>query len=102
MKVANAKTEQTTTQKIQLVEGEFTISEANDVVTSLIDEKLNFHKLQRLSLSEGSSFADTRYPDGRIGELEREKATARAFFAEARKTGATIKINGTLEISLLK
>lgn len=100
MKVANTENNQTTTQKIQLVEGDFTVSEASDVVESLIDEKLNFHKLQRLSISEGSSGADTDYPDGRIGELEREKAIAQAFFAEARKTGATIKINGTLEISI--
>jgi len=87
-------------QKIQLVEGDFTVSEATDVIVSLINEKLNFHKLQRLSLSEGHSDADTKYPDGRIGELEREKDTAQAFLAEARKSGARIKINGTLEISI--
>jgi len=98
MKTANTEI----TQKIQLVEGDFTVSEASDVVESLIDEKLNFHKLQRLSLSEGHSGANTDYPDGRIGELEREKKIAQAFFAEARKIGATVKINGTLEISLSK
>ncbi len=102
MKVANAKIDNTIKQKIQLVEGDFTVSEATDVIVSLIDEKLNFHKLQRLSLSEGHSGANTEYPDGRIGELEREKATARAFFAEVRKSGAKITINGTLEISISK
>jgi hypothetical protein len=100
MKVANVNINKTTRQKIQLVEGDFTVSEATDIIVSLIDEKLNFHKLQRLSLSEGYSGADTKYPDGRIGELEREKATARAFFAEVRKSGAKITINGTLEISI--
>lgn len=98
----SAKASKETVQKIQLVDGEFTVSEATDVVMSLIDEKLNFHKLQRLSLSEGFSGADTDYPDGRIGELEHEKAVAIAFFKEARKSGAKITINGTLEISISK
>lgn len=96
----SAKSSKKTIQKIQLVAGEFTVSEATDVVVSLIDEKLNFHKLQRLSLSEGFSGADTEYPDGRIGELEHEKSLAMAFFKEARKSGAKISINGTLEISI--
>ena len=39
-------------QKVQLVEGKFTPSEAADVVSSLISEKINFHKIQRLSSLE--------------------------------------------------
>lgn len=97
-----ANTAMETIQKIQLVDGEFTVSEATDVVMSLIDEKLNFHKLQRLALSEGFSGADTEYPDGRIGELEHEKAVAIEFLKDARKSGAKITINGTLEISISK
>jgi|AntAceMinimDraft_11_1070367.scaffolds.fasta_scaffold08969_3 translation elongation factor EF-Ts len=100
MNTNKAKSNQKSVQHIQLVAGDFTVSEATDVVMSLIDEKINFHKLQRLSLSEGFSGADTNYPDDRIGQLEHEKTVALAFFTEARKTGATIKINGTLEISL--
>lgn len=87
-------------QKIQLVDGEFTVSEASDVVLSLLNEKINFHKLQRLSMCEGSVDANTKYPDGRIAELEREKSVARNFFAKAREEGNTIVINGTLEISV--
>ncbi len=102
MKTEGMKVKPNKIQKIQLVDGDFTVSEASDVVMLLIDEKINFHKLQRLSLSEGFSGADTNYPDGRIGELEHEKSIAKAFFTKVRKTGATIKINGTLEISLSK
>jgi len=36
-----------TTQKINLVDGNFTVSEASDVVLTLLNEKINFHKLQR-------------------------------------------------------
>jgi hypothetical protein len=91
-----------TKQKIQLVEGKFTPSEASDVVTSLIEEKINFHKLQRLSLCEGHQEADTAYPDGRIGELYNEKRIAREYIAEARRLGYRLKIDGILEISFVK
>ena len=35
-------------QKFQLVKGDFSPSEASDVIMSLIDEKINFHQKQRL------------------------------------------------------
>lgn len=102
MKTAVENVKARTQQKIQLVDGEFTVSEASDVVLSLLNEKINFHKLQRLSLCEGFSGADTEYPDGRIGELEREKSIAKDFFAQARESGVSIVINGTLKISIKK
>ena len=100
MKATIQNVHMSTTQKIQLVEGEFTVSEASDVVLSLLNEKINFHKLQRLSLSEGSDSANTNYPDGRITELQHEKSVAKEFFAEARGKGKTIKIDGILNISI--
>lgn len=100
MKAAVQNVGATTTQKIQLVDGVFTVSEASDVVISLLNEKINFHKLQRLSLSEGSITANTKYPDERITELEHEKSVAKEFFEEARAKGITIKIDGILNISI--
>jgi hypothetical protein len=100
MKAAVQNVKVPTTQKIQLVDGIFTVSEASDVVLSLLNEKINFHKLQRLSLCEGSETANTKFPDERITELEHEKAIAKEFFSEARSKGITIKINGILNISI--
>ena len=74
--------------------------EASDIVQTLINEKINFHKLQRLSLCEGFSEANTKYPDKRITELEHEKSVAKAFFQNARVKGFSVKINGTLEIAI--
>ncbi len=90
-----------TKQNIQLVDGEFTPSEASDVIMSLIDQKINFHKLQRLALCEGFYGADTEYPDGRIGELEVERDIARDFISQVRYQGKKLKINGILEITLV-
>lgn len=85
-------------QKIQLVDGLFTVSEANDIVQSLINEKVNFHKLQRLTMCEGFSGANTKFPDGRIATLEHDKSVAKKFFKQLNSKDVTIKINGVLEI----
>ena len=89
-----------TTQKIQLVDGTFTPSETADVVLALLQEKINFHKLQRLSWCEGSTDADTQYPDDRIAELQSEKQVIKDFIAQVRHEGKRLRINGTLEITL--
>lgn len=91
-----------TKQQIQLVDGNFTVSEASDVVLTLLNEKINFHKLQRLTLCEGFSGANTKYPDQRITELEKEKSIAKEFFAQARAEGLTLNIDGILKISVNK
>ena len=89
-----------TSQKIQLVDGTFTPSETADVVLALLNEKINFHKLQRISWCEGSADADTKYPDSRIAELEKEKVVTKEFVTQVRHMGKKLRINGILEISV--
>jgi hypothetical protein len=89
-----------TNQKIQLVKGEFTPSEASHIIMSLIDEKINFHKIQRLQIWEGNHKCNTEQLDGRIAELEKEKEIAREFINSTRGSGQNLKINGTLEITV--
>lgn len=89
-----------TKQQIQLVKGAFSPSEASDIICALLDEKINFHKLQRLRLWEGSHGCQTAPLDGRIEELEKEKQIAREFIAKNRAAGRRLKITGTLEITL--
>jgi len=93
---------ETTTQKIQLVKGEFTPSEASHIIMNLIDEKINFHKLQRLQMWEGNHKSKTDQLDGRIQELEKEKEIAKKFINSTRGLGQNLSINGVLEISVSK
>jgi hypothetical protein len=95
------KTEKST-QKIQLVKGSFTPSEASHVIMNLIEEKINFHKLQRLQLWEGNHKGKTEHLDGRIKELEEEKRIVRDFIKSARGLGHNLEINGTLEITIIE
>lgn len=86
-------------QKIKLMDGKFTPSEASSIIESLIKEKINFHKIQRLQSWIGDANCDSNDLNGRIVELNEELAKAKKFFAEARKEKVNLVINGTLDIS---
>ncbi|MDY2586542.1 hypothetical protein [Winogradskyella aquimaris] len=103
--MSNTKTEKSVekaTQEVQLVEGMFTPSEANHIINVLIEQKINFHKLQKLSMCEGCETADTTYENNRIEELLNEKQIAKDYISIARKEGYNVVINGTLNISFVK
>jgi len=87
-------------QKVQLVKGDFSPSDASYIIMTLIDQKINFHKIQRLQKWEGNHHANTKDLDDRIAELEKEKEKVRAFIANSRKLGSNLNINGLLELSL--
>mmetsp|Transcript_28456 Transcript_28456/g.92953 ORF Transcript_28456/g.92953 Transcript_28456/m.92953 type:complete len:97 (-) Transcript_28456:201-491(-) len=89
------------THKLNLVDGKFTAMEAKEVINSLIDEKINFHKIHRLAMCEGDINSDTTFDDGRVGELLREKENFRNIYLEAKKAGKQVRINGILEIEIL-
>jgi len=88
-----------TSKTINLVEGLFTPSEASDVIIGLIDKKLNFHKLNRLSLTEGNHDEDVNYDNSRIEELEKAKEELRNYLHETRSSGAKLQIEGTVTIT---
>ncbi len=89
-------------QKIQLVKGEFTPSEASDVIMALIDEKINFHQKQRLQKWERNHDNSSTELDDRIKQLEKEKQTAKEFLANAANLKSNITINGVLEIAIVE
>lgn len=89
-----------TLQKVHLVNGVFTPAEAADIIGSLIDEKINFHKIQRLQRWEGDHKCDTGDLNDRITELEHDRAQALEFIAQVRKEGQTLRINGILEMTV--
>ena len=87
--------------KVQLIDGEFTPSEASFLVNTLIEEKINFHKLHRLAICEGNILSDTTFDDSRVGELLEEKDTFKRLYQEAKAAGKKLKINGILEVEIL-
>lgn len=87
-------------QKVQLVDGVFTPSEAMDVIGSLIDQKINFHKFQRLKSCEGDHSVDNSAVNSKIRSLEHERNMAKMHIAKARKAGTNVRIDGILSLSL--
>ncbi|OQD43788.1 hypothetical protein BUL40_04035 [Croceivirga radicis] len=89
-----------TKTEIKLVNGTFTVSEATDLLVSLLEEKINFHKLHRLSMGERFPDSDTDYDDTRIHELMHERTRVKNLYKEIQDPLAKLKIEGTLSITI--
>ena len=87
--------------KVQLIDGVFTPSEALDVINALIKEKINFHKIHRLSLREGDENSNTTFDDSRVKELYAERENFKEVYFKARELNKRVKINGKIEIELI-
>ncbi len=90
------------TQKINIVDGCFTSDEGNEVIDAMIEGKSNFHKVKRLQQWLGNCNGETKEAKHRTQELTLEQEKARAFFAEAKRTGRKVIIKGRLELSFEK
>lgn len=85
---------------VKLIDGTFTAAEARDLISALIGQKINFHKVQRRSIWEGNEGKPADFPNGRIVELARDKQKAKKFFAALKQQGLNVRITGTLEITV--
>ncbi|WP_400080976.1 hypothetical protein [Winogradskyella sp. R77965] len=92
--------QQKTTQKIDLINGAFTASEASDIINSVLKVKINFHKFQRLSITEGNDKDECVYDNGRIAELMNEQQIAKDFFSQARVQGKKLKMRSVIQIEI--
>ncbi|MCH3884510.1 hypothetical protein [Tenacibaculum aquimarinum] len=89
------------THKVQLVNGDFTATEAQEVVNSLLNEKISFHRLHRLGMTEANNDCDTSFDGSRISELRQEKEDFKAFYQEALAAGKKVRINGILNVEII-
>jgi len=102
MEITAQEEEVKNTQKINLIDGFFSATEAKDVLIALLNEKINFHKVKRLSITEGDLKDDCCYDSSRIDQLIKEKQIAIDFFNQVKSAGATLEINSTIEIKVKK
>lgn len=93
---------QSVSQQFKLIEGKFTKREAVSIINNVVDVKINFHKLQRLSRTEGNRNDACEYDNSRITELINDKADMKAFLKSLDVEGYNIKISSTVHISLEK
>lgn len=86
-------------QVIQLMKGEFTPSQASEIVLSLINQKINYHKVERIQLWESDHKCDQVPINTRIEELEQEKIIAADFIKRMSIEGKKLKINGSINMT---
>lgn len=91
---------QTEDQQLKLIEGKFTKFEALDILNNIVDVKINFHKLQRLSKTEGNINNNCKYDNSRIKELIEGKEITKAFLKSLENNACNIKISSTIHISI--
>jgi tRNA uridine 5-carbamoylmethylation protein Kti12 len=99
MQVLDSKPERLKKQ-LKLIEGKFSKREALNIINNVLDVKINFHKLQRLSRTESNINDACTFDTSRITELINDKANIKAFLTSLEVNGCDIKISSTIHISV--
>ena len=87
-------------EQIRLTQGSFTPSQTADMLTGLIDQKINFYKIMRWSSSVNDENVDTSWISDKINELQAEKEKVKSLVNEARSYGKRVSVKGSFEILL--
>lgn len=83
---------------VQLIEGEFALQAARELLTDLLTQKINYHK--KIKFSNEERFGqDTHHSEKRIKALMEEKEQLLHFFSHLSET-ETIAIEGNLNLSI--
>jgi tRNA uridine 5-carbamoylmethylation protein Kti12 len=99
MQVLDSKPERLKKQ-LKLIEGKFSKREALNIINNVLDVKINFHKLQRLSRTESNINDACTFDTSRITELINDKANMKAFLTSLEANGCNIKISSTIHLSV--
>ena len=87
-------------QQINLIDGCFTASEAQDILTPMIAKKINFHQVKRMSLYENNHSDACASDRDRIVELEAAKIKAEDIFLQAKIEGKKVRMLSVIQITL--
>lgn len=92
---------QSTTQSINLIDGLFSPSDAADILITMIEKKINFHKLQMLQIFEGNHEDPCNYDNSRLSELKLEKERLEDIIKNARQNGKKMNIQARINIEMI-
>ena len=83
---------------VKLIDGEFTPSQAFDILSALIDKKINYHKVENLQHWESNHHTDPHPFLKRIQELEKQKKELKDYVIQLKESGLNLKIDGVLSL----
>lgn len=90
-----------TLQGIKLIQGTFTPSDASDILIEIIDKKINFHKIQKLKISEGNHDDPCSHDTARLAELVASKEHLIQIIKDVRGDGKRMTINASISIEVV-
>jgi hypothetical protein len=87
------------TEKLKLIEGDFSIDEAKDILDSIFLSKINFHKLENLC-SQVRTERCNEISQMRISELKEEMEKLKKIFIAAKAKNKRLFIDSQIIVSL--
>jgi len=84
----------------KLIDGEFSPSEAGNILFTLVNSKINFHSTESFGITVRTS-GDTSFHENRIKELAQTNTDIKQVINYAAEKNMRLKINGTIEIKLI-
>ena len=89
-----------TKRTLKIIEGDFSASDAAQVLLSLVKSKIDFHTLARMSDRErfGRDIANS---ERRLVELRQLQETIRSICQSASEAGQRLEMKGWIEITLV-
>ena len=91
----------TTQSSHKLISGEFSSDDAKTILMALINNKIQFHQLERWSGNERLG-ADNPVVSRRIEELMQTKEALAALIEESEAKGARLAIHCSIDITMLE
>jgi hypothetical protein len=88
-------------KKVKLVDGTFTPAEASDILNNLINQKINYHKIEKLQQWEQNHNINEKPYINRLQELEADKKAINSFITEMMQEGKRLSISGVLTIKTI-
>jgi hypothetical protein len=89
------------TQRFQLIDGNFTPSEAGRVLLSLVQSKMDFHCVEKMSNEERFG-RDRSRSERRLQELAKLQSALKELIEEAVSDGHNLRVRGWIEIASVK
>lgn len=87
------------TEKLTIVEGNFTHSEAKEILMNMFTSKINFHNIKNWSSQERFG-KDDDIAQKRLPELRNEMKKLEEILSEAKAKNKKIVVNSVINISL--
>jgi hypothetical protein len=100
--IKDLKLEKNVLKNYTLVEGDFETNEALDVIKSLFDSKINYHKIQKMSKWSRNSNDKAEYDTTRIEQLIKDRAHFLELLKSVQGENKKIKMHSVLQIVEVK